>query len=128
MKLLGTKKGADELKGEMDSLNEQADEFVESLNSQIVGMDKAAEAAERYTHSLDDLAKLEKIVKNAQKERAQFQQDLIDKERESFIAAKKLQALELRAAGKNAQAEALEKANRSNGEGDPDFSGVWDFT
>ena len=59
--------------------------------------------------TLEELAKLEKIVADEQKKRAKFQQELIDKERERFIKAKELEALQLRSDGEHAAAEALEK-------------------
>lgn len=59
--------------------------------------------------TIDELARLERIVAKEQEKRAAFQQELIDKERERFIKGKELEALQLRAAGENAAADALEK-------------------
>jgi hypothetical protein len=77
-------------------------EYNDELERTVISLDDLNKIEEGRRKMLEDLAKTEE-------QRLKREQEAIDKKHELFLQAKELEALQLRAAGKNAEAEALEK-------------------
>jgi len=77
-------------------------EYNNELDRTLITVDELNKLEDGRRKMLEDLA-------NIEEQRLKREQEAIDKKRELFLQSKELEALQLRAAGKNAEAEALEK-------------------
>lgn len=115
-RLMFSTKKTKELEEGMKDLNDTArptaaavDSVAESMAGLVGSLDLSNEATQKVNLTMEDTLKLQKRQVAFNKKMDEMERRRIKRKQEQFLAEKELQALQLRAAGDNAAAEALEK-------------------
>ena len=117
--LIFSKAKSDDLTDSLDDQTDTTEDLSLSMDEMNAQLEKALSGTMDFEEGLDKLTESEQSAAEASRERAEAlkeekraQEELLREAEEQFFLEKELQLLRLKAAGKNKEAEALEKSIR----------------